>query len=54
MLGLLAFRTLPLAETTALVFITPLLVALLAGPMLGEKSICAAGWLRWRVLLGCC
>ena len=37
MLGLMAFRTLPLAETTALVFITPLLVALLAGPMLGEK-----------------
>lgn len=37
MFGLLAFRTLPLAETTALVFITPLLVALLAGPMLGEK-----------------
>jgi drug/metabolite transporter (DMT)-like permease len=34
---LLAFRTLPLAETTAVVFITPLLVALLAGPMLGEK-----------------
>ncbi|MFZ4536742.1 DMT family transporter [Propionivibrio sp.] len=33
----LAFRTLPLAETTALVFITPLLVALLAGPLLGEK-----------------
>lgn len=37
MLGLLAFRNSPLAETTALVFITPLLVALLAGPMLGEK-----------------
>ena len=37
MLGLLAFRTLPLAETTALVFTTPLLVALLAGPVLGEK-----------------
>ena len=34
---LLAFRTLPLAETTAIVFITPLLVALLAGPLLGEK-----------------
>ena len=33
----LAFRTLPLAETTAIVFVTPLLVALLAGPMLGEK-----------------
>jgi drug/metabolite transporter (DMT)-like permease len=34
---LLAFRILPLAETTAIVFITPLLVALLAGPLLGEK-----------------
>ncbi len=34
---LLAFQILPLAETTALVFITPLLVALLAGPLLGEK-----------------
>ena len=33
----LALRSLPLAETTALVFITPLLVALLAGPALGEK-----------------
>ena len=34
---LLAFRSLPLAETTALVFISPLLVALLAGPLLDEK-----------------
>ena len=33
----LAFRTLPLAETTALVFCTPFIVALLAGPLLGEK-----------------
>lgn len=32
-----AFRVLPLAETTALLFITPLIVALLAGPFLGEK-----------------
>ena len=32
-----AFRRLPLAETTALLFITPLIVALLAGPFLGEK-----------------
>ena len=32
-----AFRHLPLAETTALVFVTPLIVALLAGPFLGEK-----------------
>lgn len=33
----LALATLPLAETSALVFTTPLLVALLAGPLLGEK-----------------
>jgi len=37
LLVVLAFRTLPLAETTALVFSTPLIVALLAGPLLGEK-----------------
>jgi drug/metabolite transporter (DMT)-like permease len=40
----LAFRTLPLAETTAIVFVTPLLVALLAGPLLGEK-LRARSWL---------
>lgn len=33
---MLAFRSLPLAETTALVFVSPLIVALLAGPLLGE------------------
>ena len=46
-----AFRHLPLAETTALLFITPLIVALLAGPFLGERlrpshwiaSICGFG-----------
>lgn len=46
-----AFRHLPLAETTALLFITPLIVALLAGPLLGESlrplhwaaSICGFG-----------
>ena len=32
-----AFRFLPLAETTALLFVTPLIVALLAGPCLGER-----------------
>lgn len=32
-----AFRHLPLAETTALLFVTPLIVALLAGPFLGER-----------------
>ena len=46
-----AFRHLPLAETTALLFITPLIVALLAGPFLGERlrplhwaaSVCGFG-----------
>jgi drug/metabolite transporter (DMT)-like permease len=37
LLGQLALKTLPLAETTALIFITPLLVAVLAGPLLGER-----------------
>ncbi len=37
LLAQLALKTLPLAETTALIFITPLLVALLAGPLLGEQ-----------------
>lgn len=32
-----AFRVMPLAETTAIVFVTPLLVALLAGPWLKER-----------------
>lgn len=40
----LAFRTLPLAETTAIFFVTPLLVAVLAGPLLGEK-LQATSWL---------
>ena len=40
----LALRVLPLAETTAIVFITPLLVALLAGPMLGE-AVTKKSWL---------
>lgn len=37
LLVVFAFSVLPLAETTALVFSTPLIVALLAGPLLGEK-----------------
>lgn len=37
LLGQLALQTLPLAEATALIFVTPLLVALLAGPLLGER-----------------
>jgi drug/metabolite transporter (DMT)-like permease len=46
-----AFRRLPLAETTALFFVTPLLVALLAGPLLGEK-LRMATWLA--TLAGFC
>jgi len=32
-----ALKAMPLAETTAIFFVTPLFVALLAGPLLGEK-----------------
>lgn len=39
-----ALKDLPLAETTAIFFVTPLLVALLAGPLLGEK-LRPATWL---------
>lgn len=42
-----AFQVMPLAETTALIFVTPLLVALLAGPMLGER----VGLPRWVAAL---
>lgn len=42
-----AFQIMPLAETTALIFVTPLIVALLAGPMLGEK----VGLPRWIAAL---
>jgi drug/metabolite transporter (DMT)-like permease len=38
-----AFRIMPLAETTALLFVTPLFVSLLAGPLLHER----VGRLRW-------
>ena len=38
-----ALKQLPLAETTAIFFVTPLLVALLAGPLLGEK-VRRASW----------
>lgn len=44
-----ALRLMPLAETTAIVFAAPLLVTLLAGPVLGER----VGALRWAaVILG--
>lgn len=38
-----SFRSMPLAEATAIMFITPLAVALLAGPLLGER----VGKVRW-------
>lgn len=39
-----AFQVMPLAETTALLFISPLLVALLAGPLL-QEAVTRARWL---------
>lgn len=42
-----AFRIMPLAETTALIFVTPLIVALLAGPFLNER----VGGVRWLAAL---
>ncbi len=41
------FQVMPLAETTALLFITPLIVAVLAGPMLGEQ----VGLARWLAVI---
>ncbi|MBI4985350.1 MAG: DMT family transporter [Rhodocyclales bacterium] len=45
--AMVAIRTMPLAEATAIVFVTPLAVAVLAGPMLGER----VGRNRWIALL---
>jgi drug/metabolite transporter (DMT)-like permease len=42
-----AFRIMPLAETTALSFVAPLLVAFAAGPLLQEKI----GAARWAAIL---
>ena len=47
----MAFSTLPLAETTSMVFIAPLLVALFAGPILGEK-VTRGQWLL--IAIGFC
>ncbi len=50
-LGAAAFRNMPLAETTAVIFLSPLIVSLAAGPMLGEKI----GWMHWlAVATGFC
>ena len=42
-----SFRTMPLAEATAMLFVTPLAVALLAGPILGER----VGTARWIAVI---
>ncbi len=42
--AMLAFRTMPLAEATAVLFLAPLLVTLMAGPFLGER-IGSGRWL---------
>ena len=47
----LALHTLPLAETTALIFVTPLIVALMAGPILGE-TVGLRSWLA--TIVGFC
>lgn len=45
--AMMAFRSLPLAEATAVLFLSPLLVTLLAGPCLGERI--GAG--RWAAVV---
>ncbi|HRQ59501.1 MAG TPA: DMT family transporter [Azoarcus taiwanensis] len=47
-LGMAAFIRMPLAETTALIFMSPLIVTLLAGPVLGERI----SVLRWAAAVG--
>ncbi len=46
-LGIAALRLMPLAETTALAFLSPLIVTVLAGPWLGERI----GAARWAAVL---
>jgi drug/metabolite transporter (DMT)-like permease len=45
--GMAAFRLMPLAEATSVIFLAPLLVTLLAGPMLKERI----GANRWLAVL---
>ncbi|MBX3569564.1 MAG: DMT family transporter [Rhizobiaceae bacterium] len=42
-LNFMALRTLQLAETTSILFLQPMVITALAGPLLGEW----AGWRRW-------
>lgn len=51
LLGVVAFRSLPLAEAYALIFLVPFFATLLSALLLGEP----AGWRRWgAVLTGLC
>lgn len=43
----LALKRMPVAETTAIVFLSPLLVVLVAGPLLREQ----VGWIDWAAAL---
>ena len=47
MFNFMAFRYLQLDEALAILFSTPFLVAILAGPMLGEW----VGWRRWTAIM---
>lgn len=47
LLMMAAFKRMPLAEATSIMFASPLLVALAAGPFLGERI----GALRWAAIL---
>jgi len=47
MFNILALKTLQLAETTSIYFFGPMVIAALAGPLLGEW----AGWRRWLAIL---
>ena len=44
----LGLRYLPLADSTAIIFLEPILVVALAGPVLAERI----GWRRWMGVLG--
>lgn len=47
LLTMSAFRIMPIAEATAILFIAPLLVTLASGPLLGEK----VGSVRWLAVV---
>jgi len=47
LLVILSFRYMPLADALAIVFVSPLFLTALSGPLLGE----AVGWRRWCAVL---